>query len=157
MKKMILLGVGLVVILALTVSGTLFFAGAFDPAPEPIGEGAQSEAGVAPPPSRDIFYFNIQPEFVVNFRRKERPRVLMVEMVIASHHEDSLVVLDTHSAELRNNLLLLLTEQDGAEVAKVEGKNKIRELVKQSVNELIEKHVGAYEIKDVFLTRFVLQ
>lgn len=157
MKKMILLGVGGVVVIALTVGGTLFATGAFSAAPAPAGDGVNPEAAVVPPPSREIFYFNIQPEFVVNFRRKERPRVLMVEMVIASHHEKSLEVLETHSPELRNNLLLLLTEQNGAEVAMAEGKNKIRELVKQSVNELIEKHVGAYEIKDVFLTRFVLQ
>ena len=156
MKMKIILGVGLVVLIALSVGGTLFLTGAMGSTPEPAADGASPEA-VETPPSREIFYFNVQPEFVVNFRNKERPRVLMVEIAIASHYEKSLEVLDTHSPELRNNLLLLLTEQSGAEVAMAEGKNKVRELIKESVNELIKKHHGPYEIEDVYLTRFVLQ
>lgn len=167
MKKWILIGVGVVVLLAGAIGGTLFATGALGGSDEVVvvpgedGEATTAVVGeVVPvyvPKSREIFYFNIQPEFVVNFRKKERPRTLMVEITVASYHEESLEVLDTHSPELRNNLLLLLSEQSGPEMSTVEGKNKVREQVKETINKLLRKHVGAYDIDDIYFIRFVLQ
>ncbi|MBX2886882.1 MAG: flagellar basal body-associated FliL family protein [Granulosicoccus sp.] len=154
MKKMILIGVGLMLLNVVSVGGTLFFSGALDKPPVVAEEEIEV---VEPIPRRPIYYHNVQPEFVVNFDSKERPRALLSEIVVASYSEEALGVLDTHSPELRNNILILMTAHGNTGLATVEGKEALREAVKNELNRLMLKHTGMEEVEDVFFTRFVLQ
>jgi len=154
MKKWIFIGLGAVLVIGASIGGAVLVTGAFATAPVPNGSEEEIKEM---PKGEDLLYYNIQPEFVVNFRQRERPRVLMLEISVSTYYEKSVETLDDHTPELRNNMLLLLTEQNGQEMTTSEGKNALREIIKDSLNELIEKHMGPYEIEDVFFTRFVLQ
>jgi len=172
MKKWIFIGVGAILLIGLSVGGTLFATGAFSPKPPPAvaGEGTGEEgdpalAAATPPPeplpvvvtATEVFYHYIQPEFIVNFRGRERPRTLMVEITVSSYVEKSLDLLSKHSPELRNNLLLVMAEKNGKELTTMEGKNQLREDVRDSLNALMKKHSGVMAVDDVYFTRFVLQ
>jgi len=170
MKKWILIGVGAFLLIGISIGGTLFATGAFSSNPPRYaagsgtgGEGDPALGSALPPPlpvvvtATEVFYHYIQPEFIINFRGRERPRTLMVEITVSSYVEKSLNLLSKHSPELRNNLLLIMAEKNGSELSTMEGKNQLREDVKDSLNALMKKHSGVMTIDDVYFTRFVLQ
>lgn len=164
MKKMILIGVGALLLIGISVGATMFLTGAFDAAPE-VSEGdaaAPGAASAAPPlPAAamplKLFYHNIQPEFVVNFQGKSRVKFLMIEMVVASNDEAVPAILDDHDPELRNNLLMMLAEQDSALLKTGEGKAALREQAKTLIDGIVAKHYAPARIVDVYITRLVMQ
>jgi flagellar FliL protein len=165
MKKMILIGVAALLLIGISVGATMFLTGAFDAAPE-VAEGDEAAsadaAGAAPPlPAAamplNLFYHNIQPEFVVNFQGKSRVKFLMIEMVVASNDEAVPAILDDHDPELRNNLLMMLAEQDSALLKTGEGKAALREQAKTLIDGIVAKHYAPARIVDVFITRLVMQ
>lgn len=155
MKMKIILGVGVLVLLLAAVGGTLFFTGALSKSDS--NTAMNTPALAAAVPNLPVFYHHIQPEFVVNFNRKERPRALMIEISVASHSEEALELLDSHTPELRNDLLLYMTENNGTSLFTANGKNALRDGVKVTLNELLKKHGYVEAVEDIFFTRFVLQ
>lgn len=153
MKKMIIIGVGALVLVGASVGASLFFTGAFSDEPDV----AAATEGEAEPPPEDVFYYNIQPEFVVNFKAKSRVKFLMIEMVVATHDENVPVILSDHDPELRNTLLMLLAEQDSEELKTAEGKQALRDEALAKIDEVIGRHYKAEKIHDVFITRLVMQ
>jgi len=107
--------------------------------------------------SDDIYYYSVQPEFVVNFGKNARPRVLMLEISVASDQKDTGDLLDRHGPELRNNVLILLADQKGAGLDTTEGKNLLREDLKATIEAMLVRHGSNALITDIFLTRFVTQ
>ena len=166
MKKWIFLGVGALLLVGISVGATLFLSGALSPPPPPAADAPEAAAAIPEPPKinqeiidrqREIFYHALQPEFLVTFSSRERPRNLMVEITVSSYNDKSFELLGIHEPELRNNLLLLMSQFTGSELGTVDGKNKLRDAVKAEVNELLRKYVGLETIEDVYFIRFVLQ
>lgn len=154
MKKIILLGFGVLALIGVSVSASLFFAGALNKGPE-VAAALPSEAKAQI--VEEVFYHNIQPEFVVNFQGKTRLKFLMIEMVVATYDEKVLAVLDDHDPELRNNLLMLLAEQDSEFLKTVDGKQALRDAAVERIDELVARHYRSEQIADVFITRLVMQ
>ena len=132
----------------------MFITGAMS---EPPVAAAMEEGAVEVVESDDIYYYSVQPEFVVNYGKNARPRVLMVEMSVASDQESTADVLERHGPELRNNILMLLAEQKGVGLETSEGKNILRKDLKASIEALLTRHGSDATITDIFLTRFVTQ
>jgi flagellar FliL protein len=160
MKKIILLAGGALLLIGAAVGGTLFFTGAFnkDATAAENAEGAVAESEAAKPPQpREVFYYNFQPEFVVNFGAKARPKFLMLEVVASTHDEKVLDVIEKHMPVIRNDLLLLFAAQDSTFLGSTEGKNELRQQTYEAISNALEKHYGPDAIEEVFLTRFVMQ
>ena len=153
MNKMILIGGGAVLLLAAAGGGAAFFMmGGGDPQAL-NGEPLEPELAAA----KDVFYYNIHPEFVVNFRGNSRAKFMMIEMSVATHDEEVTAVIDDHMPELRNDLLMVLAEQEADDLKTLEGKTALREKAKETISTLVEKFHGPDKIEDVFLTRLVMQ
>lgn len=152
MKKIILIGAGALALVGVSVGASLFLTGALDK--EPAAAAAMAEAEPLP---TEVHYYNVQPEFVVNFQGKSRTKFLMIEMVVASHDEEVPVILSDHDPELRNTLLLLLAEQDSEALKTAEGKQALREAALARIDEVVSKHYRSERIEDVFITRLVMQ
>lgn len=158
MKKMIMMAGGGLVLVGATVAGTLFLA----PKEAPIALDENGEPIVVAPelPKADPierFYYNIHPEFVVNFEGKSSPKFLMLEMSVATSDEKAKNAIDDHSPELRNNLLMMLGEQRSEDLLTTSGKDALREKAHEIVEEVSAKHYGPGRVTDVFFTRFVMQ
>ncbi|ASJ71779.1 flagellar basal body-associated FliL family protein [Granulosicoccus antarcticus] len=154
MNKMIMIGGGALLLVGASVGGSLFLTGAFDK--EPV-VAAAAEAAVEEPLPEEILYHNVQPEFVVNFQGKTRMKFMMIEMVVATHDEKVLTVLDDHDPELRNTLLLLLSQQDSEVLKTVEGKKALQTSAVESIDEVVSKYYRSDRILDVLITRLVMQ
>jgi len=153
MKNIIFVAVGALLIIGISVGASVFITGSMQEPPV----AAAMEEEVEEVQSDDIYYYSVQPEFVVNYGKNARPRVLMLEMSVASDQESTGDVLDRHGPELRNNVLMLLAEQKGAGLETSEGKIILREDLKASIEALLVRHGSDARITDIFLTRFVTQ
>lgn len=156
MKQKIILGVaaflGLALIVGGSVGASLYFTGAFNP--QPVVAAA---VPVEEPLPENTFYYNIQPEFVVNFQGKSRAKFLMIEMVVATHDEEVLPILSDHDPELRNALLNLLAAQDAENLKTAEGKQALRENAISLIDEIVGRHYRTERVHDIFITRLVMQ
>ncbi len=152
MKKMILIAVGALALVGISVGASLFLTGALNK--EPAAGAAMEEAEPVP---EEVHYYNVQPEFVVNFKGKTRVKFLMIEMVVASHDEEVPVILSDHDPELRNSLLMLLAEQDSEVLKTAEGKQALRDAAMARIDEVVSNHYKPERILDVFITRLVMQ
>jgi flagellar FliL protein len=157
MKKIILIVagiIGFVLLVGGSVAGTLYLTGALDK--EPVVAAAVVEPVEAPMPE-DIIYYNVQPEFVVNFHGKTRMKFLMIEMVVGTYDEEVPAILSDHDPELRNTLLLLLAEQDAETLKTAEGKQALRDAALERIDKLVGRYHRSERIQDVFITRLVMQ
>ena len=154
MKKMIMMGVAAFLLIGVSVGASLFFTGAFDKQ-EPVA-GAAGPVEEDPLPE-EILYYNVQPEFVVNFQGKTRMKFMMIEMSVATRDEEVLTVLRDHDPELRNSLLMLLSQQDSEVLKTVEGKKALQKTAMERIDEVVAKYHRNERILDVLITRLVMQ
>lgn len=152
MKKMIMMGAGALALIGISVGASVFLTGALKD--EPVAAAAVPEEELVPD---EVHYYNIQPEFVVNFQGKSRSKFLMIEMVVATHDEKVIPILDDHDPELRNLLLLLLAEQDSEVLKTAEGKQALRDEARVLIDEMVAKHYIPEQVEEVFITRLVMQ
>lgn len=169
MKKIIIIVVAVLLLVGGAVGATLFLTGAFDekPADEEVSESVEGEDGeegegkskkkMKKGEKLETFYHHIQPEFVVNFGARARPRFLMLEVSASTHDEKVLEIMDTHMPEIRNDLLLLFGTQSSERLLTTEGKNELREQTTNVILKVLEKHYDEDAIEEVFFTRFVMQ
>ena len=164
-KKILMFGGGALALVGVSVGASLFFTGAFSK-PEPAAAAAMPEGEAAEPTvivehapalSEDIFYHNIQPEFVVNFQGKSKVKFLMIEMVVATHDEKVLPVLSDHDPEIRNTLLGLLSEQSSEVLKTADGKQTLREDAKARIDKVVGRYYRTERIKEIYITRLVMQ
>lgn len=155
MKKKIIIGVAGVLGLALIVGGSvaaaLHFTGALKPQPQ------MAAAMPVELPPEETYYYNLQPEFVVNFQGRARVKFMMVEISVATHDEMVLTTLSDHDPELRNAILNLLSEQEAESLKSAAGKQVLRDDALVLVEEIVAKHYKAEKVHDVFITRLVMQ
>lgn len=147
-----MIGGGALLLSAINIGGTAFLTQALAPPPM-----APAAAVPAEPLPEEVFYYNVQPEFVVNFQGKTKMKFLMIEMVVATHDKEVLPILDDHDPEIRNSLLLMLAEQNSESLTTSEGKQALREQALAKIDEVVTTHYKAEKIKDVFITRLVMQ
>lgn len=154
MKNKIILGVAGALVLVLLVSGsvagTLFLTGALDKEPAMAAAAPEVEPEV-------VLYHDLKPEFVVNFKGKARVKFLMIEMVVATNDELVPTVLTDHDPEIRNVLLMMLAEQDSEALKTTVGKQSLRDEATRLIDEVVTRHYEGEKIKDVFITRLVMQ
>jgi flagellar FliL protein len=153
MKKMIMMAVAALLLVGVSVGASLFFTGALSKEPDSAAAGPVEEA----PLPEEILYHNVQPEFVVNFPGKSRVKFLMIEMSVATRDEEVLTVLSDHDPELRNSLLLLLSEQDSEALKTVEGKQALQKSAIERIEEVVGKYYRNDRVLDVLITRLVMQ
>jgi flagellar FliL protein len=151
MNKMILIAGGGLIFSAINIGGSVFLAQALAPSM------AAATAMVAEPLPEEVFYHNIQPEFVVNLPGGANSQFLMIEMVVATHDEEVITILKDHDPELRNSLLMLLAEEESEPLKTAEGKQLLREKALAKIDELVGSYHRVDRIKDVFITRLVMQ
>lgn len=152
MKKIIMIAGGALLLVGASVGLSMFLIGGQAPPPE---AGA---AQAAPDPEPAVTqYYDFQPEFIVNFPGNARSHFFMVELSVSTTDEKVVEVLETHDAELRNALLMVLGNQDHVLVTTERGKLDLQQQVLTTVQDVVEKHYGARSVEGAFFTKFVVQ
>lgn len=151
MKNMIIIGVG-VLLLGLTGTFAFLYFTSGGNAVEP-----EVAAAAAPPPPPEVFYYDVKPEFVVNFGDQLGVQFLMIDVSVGSLDETVPDVLKKNSPQIRNDLLMLFSGQATEQLYSDEGKNGLRLAAFDVVNNVLQQHYPDGEITNLFFTRFVMQ
>ena len=151
-KKMIMIIVGALLLVGIAVGATLFLVGGDDAAT--TAEAASEEA---PKPERgDPTYVELKP-FTVNLGPEDTVGFLQVQINVLTYFDDVAEELDKNKPLIRNNLTLLFGQQKSEDLRSPEGKVKLQNEVKDSIQQVINKYGSGGEIENVFFTTFVMQ
>lgn len=153
-KRVVLFAVLGVLIIGLSVGGTLFAIHMFSDSAE---EQVDSEAEALPPLPQPAIYYPLKPAIVVNFSVKGRQRFLQAELVVLTRENDVISAIELHQPMIRNALVLLIGGQTFTDLQSAEGKELLRQQCLQEIQRLLQEEIGKPGIEQVLFTNFVMQ
>ena len=113
----------------------------------------KAAAPVLPP-----IYVNLDPPFVVNFEAESMVRFLQVTVSVMTRDPHSEETLKKHDPRIRNDLLMLLSNQHYEDISTREGKEKLRLASLDTVRAVVQSSGGeSGKIEDLYFTAFVMQ
>lgn len=147
--KLILIAVLALVVIGGGIGGFLFWKSSQG------GEHAKKEE---PKPLLPLQFLPLDPPFVVNFSGQQTVRFLQVEVRLSSREPGVIELMKANEPVIRNDLLLLFGQQDAAELATREGKEKLRTAALEQVRRIVKAEGGKPEsVDNVYFTSFVMQ
>lgn len=174
--KILLFGVLPLMTATILVVGGLFIAGvlpagaghAGDSAVADAGDAAAAEDGEATDGGEEggeeggggntpAIYLPIDPAFVVNFASQGKARFLQITVEVMTRDETVPDKVKLHMPVIRNNLMLLFSDQSYDNVSTLDGKEALRESALEVVQQILEEETGDPGVEAVYFTSFVMQ
>lgn len=117
----------------------------------------ESAAESSEPPAALQFYAP-EPAFVTNFEGAQAYRFLQLQVRVAVRSPEIVAKLTEHDPMVRNDLLMLFSQQNAEFLATAEGKEKLR----KDALEIVRKNVSSIggdpkKVENVLFTSFVMQ
>ena len=167
--------VGLLVILASTVVGTLFITGFFNPKPvDPEiaeaaadGQGGKDAKGKDGKPSKktkekpeiqrfEYTYLQIEREFLVNLSGSKK--VMSVQLAVMTHYDERVFEnVKKHEFALRSVIMDVMRQTQEADLVKPDFRKELGAKIRNAINTLLEKYEDFGGIEDVYFTNFIVQ
>jgi flagellar protein FliL len=111
-----------------------------------------------PPPAGPPLYVPLDPPFVANFEGDQQVRYLQITAQIMTHDPKTVEALKAADPIIRNDLLLLFSNQKATELQNNEGREKLRAAALVAVRKVLAANEGKPEKVDaVLFTTFVMQ
>jgi len=154
-NKLLLIGglvVGLVIIGALAVGGTLYF---LDRSPAEGEEQTENTADNKPTKSTSFYYSFEEPFVAPMVSSDRRQRFLQVSLAIKTESADIALAVEKHMPLLKNNLNILFTKQDYQTMQTPEGKLQLQMSAFEVVQQIMDRE--SMKIDEVLITDFVMQ
>ena len=161
--KLILFIIIGVVLIALSVGGTLLAVKLLAPEPEPEvvldedGNPIDPEAELEEVVKSPAIYFPIKPPLIVNYQARGRQRFLQAEISLMSRDQEVISAIELHMPRIRNSLILLFSGQIYEEMQTDEGKEILRQDVLAELQNIMEEEIGKPGIEKVLFTNLVMQ
>lgn len=103
-------------------------------------------------------YMPLEPPFVVNFQNQDMVRFLQIGVQILTRDAGTAEHIKQNDPSIRNDLLLLLANQEYATLTSREGKESLRQQSLETVRKVIGREGGKPEaVEAVLFTSFVMQ
>ena len=155
-KKIILLAIIALVLIGVSVGGTLAVISMLGGNEPPPAE-EQAEAEAEPEAPKQAIYYPLKPPIIVNYEAKGRQRYLQAELTLMTREADVIGAVELHMPMIRNALVMLIGGQVYEEVQTAEGKEFLRLQCLQELQAIMEKEIGKPGIEQVLFTNFVMQ
>jgi len=167
-KKKLFLIIGLAVLLvAISVGGTVVTLKLL--APGHSDEVAEEKKG--PEPLAPAIYYQMTPNFTINFNVNGRQRYLQAELTLLYRAPELEELLKLHMPAIRNGLVMLFSSKSFDELQTTDGKEALRTQALDVIHGILEKeqkaaHAGeeadkepvSYpNVEQVLFTNFVMQ
>jgi len=152
-KKMIVLYVVIgLLLVGVSVTTTLLLLGGDG------DEGAKQEASAEEGKATkgDAIYLPLK-TMVVNFGGQGPAQFLQVDIQVMTRDSAVKEAIETHMPVIRNDLLLLLSNQSYEQVSTLEGKEKLREQVLETLRKDLKAQGEPDAVEAVYFTSFVMQ
>ena len=146
--KFILLVVGALLLIGGSIGGTLYFSGAL----EKDVEEKKQLAEINP-----TLYLKLEPEFIVNFSGDQEVSYIQLEIQLMAREQFYLDQVVSNMPAIRHQILLILSGQKYSELRTSEGKEKLRTMILEKVQEIIGTNPKVPGIENVLFTMFIMQ
>jgi flagellar FliL protein len=168
--------VGLLIIMASTVAGTLFLTGFFNPKPDPEqveaaadghGKDGKGKDGKDAKPGKktkespeltrfEYSYLQIEREFLVNLSGSKK--VMSVQLAVMTHYDERVFEnVKKHEFALRSVIMDVMRQTQEAELTKPEFRKELAGKIRDAMNTLLEKYEDFGGIEDIYFTNFIVQ
>jgi len=157
MKLIMVMIVGGILLVAVSIGGVFFMMKSMGMLDGKSGGGAHKQEKVVQE-SKPAIYFSLEPAFVVNFKERGRTRFLQVTMDIMTTNQKIIDEMEKHMPLIRNNILILLSKQEGEVLQSGEGKEKIREIILKELQTIMTEKTGLVKtVEALYITSYVTQ
>lgn len=157
---MLLIGGLAIFLLGGATVATLYFTGVIGGkdvvTDQDAGESEEQQAQVDEPRKPQI-YHPLEPAFVVNFNEDSEVRFMQVALQIATRDPAVIDRVKEHAPAIRNNLVMLFSNQDPLVLNTREGKQMLRTQTLEEVRKVLEEQTGESGVENVYFTSFVMQ
>lgn len=154
-KKLIFLIILALVLIGLSVGGTVVALKVLSPPPEPVeSESTEEPAEEVKVPA---IYYPIKPSIVVNYGHKGRQRYAQVDVTLLIRDPSIVSAIELHAPTIANALVLTIGGQIYEEMQTAEGKELLRQECLQEIQKILEEEVGSAGVEQVLFTNFVMQ
>ena len=165
-KKKLFLIIGVaVVLIAISVGGTVVALKFLSPAPV-AGDTTEEKTSVVLAPA---IYLDMTPNFTINFSVNGRQRYLQATITLLYRDPELQSLLSLHMPAIRNGLVMLLSNKNFDELQTMEGKETLRVEALAIIQGQLQKErqalidsgkgkgVSAATVEQVLFTNFVMQ
>lgn len=156
-KKIILLAIIGLVLIGVSVGGTLAALSFLGGDEEMAAEGEDVDAEVMDEPMKQAIYYPIKPPLMTSFDARGRQRLVQAEVTLMTRDSDVIAAVELHMPMIRNALVLLISGQIYEEIQTAEGKELLRVQSLQELQRLLEQEIGKPGIEEVLFTGLILQ
>lgn len=166
-KKLILFIVIAILLIGLSVGGTLFAVKMLAPEPVPEenadvaldenGEPISAEEVVVEEPKGYAIYFPLKPPIIVNFQARGRQRFLQADVTLMTRDDDVVEAIETHMPMIRNALVLKFSAQIYEELQTEQGKELLRQEALEELQNIMLREIDKTGIEKLLFTNFVMQ
>jgi len=163
-KKIVIIAIAVVLVgggtgaymLGLIPGGTVAEATAAAPEADDHGEGDHGADGTGGDDAESN-YMAINPPFVVNFTHLGTLRFLQISLAVMYDNEQYIDRVAGQMPAIRNELILLLSDQKFEKLNTLEGKQELRGEMIAAINKRILHEQESDVHGEVFITNFVMQ
>jgi len=82
---------------------------------------------------------------------------MQVEIQVMAHQMEPFTLIEHHMPVIRNKVMLILSSQKYEEVNTREGKEKLREEIKQAIQDVLHEESPDVNIEAVYFTSLIMQ
>lgn len=109
-------------------------------------------------PGGPAVYYAFDPPIVVNFEQDGTVRFLQVTVEVMARDAATITAVQQNAPLIRNNLMLMMSSLDYAQVMSREGKESLRGRALEEVRAILERETGGKAVlEDLLFTSFVVQ
>lgn len=121
--------------------------------------GSKSKAGrTAVKPAGPAIYIALDPPFVTNFEADQAVRFLQLSIEVMTHDPATVDIVKANDPIVRNDLLLLFSNQKYAEISTSQGKERLRSEALTAVRKVVADNGGKPDsVEAIYFTSFVMQ
>ena len=155
-KKLLIISI-VVLFLGASAGATAYFTGMLGGEETVVAEGEEEVEEEVSETKQPLNYIPLDPAFVVNFGEDSEIRFLQITIELGTRISEMVDQVKEHRPAIRNNLVMLFSNQDPLALNTREGKEKLREETLVEVQKVLEEETGEPGVEKVFFTSFVMQ
>lgn len=111
-----------------------------------------------PRPAGPAIYVSLDPPFVTNFQPNELARFLQISVQVMAHDKKTVSLIKANNPVIRNNLVLLFSNQKYTDLETAQGKDRLRAKALAAVRKVVAAHGGDPSmVGAIYFTSFVMQ
>ena len=153
-KKLIIIIAAAILLIGAGVAAFFLMSGDSEPAAEEGEEASQEEQVVEKGPA---IYVGVPNAITANIPGAKKNRTVQIKMSFLVRSDEAKDAVKTHMPQLKNDVLMLVSQQNADELKKPDGRVKLQQESLATVQKTLTDLVGDPTVEKVLFVSFVMQ